>query len=66
MSAGRQGALLLHGRNPLFVPCSAYVCPNAALALVDASAVGLMSGSLAARGFAPVAAVMRPEAERIE
>ena len=47
-----QGAVRLHGRNPLFVPCSAFVMRGAALALLDASAIGLMPGSIAARGCA--------------
>ena len=29
------GAVRLHGRNPLFVPCSAFVMRGAALALLE-------------------------------
>jgi hypothetical protein len=36
------GVVRLHGRNPLFVPCSAFAVPDAALVLVDAVAIGRM------------------------
>jgi len=53
------GALRLHGRNPLFVPCSAYVAANAVLAMVDASAGGRMFSSIAAGGSAIAGAASR-------
>jgi len=58
------GAVRLHGRNPLFVPCSAFVMRGAALALLDASAIGLMPGSIAARGCATAGVAVRPGTER--
>ncbi len=58
------GAVRLHGRNPLFVPCSAFVMRGAALALLDASAIGLMPSSIAARGCATAGVAARPGTER--
>ena len=56
----------LHGRNPLFVPCSAVVVPDAALAVVEAVAVGGRFSRAAPREFATARVVLRPNTERLE